>query len=79
MTQVTKAMKEKFFEDVSKIVKYYCNENTPLELLKLDSMMRSEVLFLIDDLYHVDAWGLKFEDHTTMGQVLEAALAYDRS
>jgi hypothetical protein len=62
--------KEKFYLEVSRLVHKAVSPTTLISSLKLDSMTRSEVIFLIEDIWGKDCWGMRVSDFVTFEEML---------
>lgn len=65
--------KTSFFNDLTAIFKTHIDEDTTIESIRhdFDSMARSEVIFLIEDNWEVDLWGVKLLEFKTFGDIIK--------
>jgi acyl carrier protein len=70
MTQLDQQKKQKFYDEVSKLLKTVVVDATLVSDLSMDSMSRSEIIFLIEDIFGVDCWGKRIQDYVTLEDLL---------
>lgn len=68
MIQLTERMKSELLQGFARVVGQTVTESTKLDELatKLDSMSRSEMIFVIEDVTNVDVWGLNLKEFLTI-------------
>lgn len=74
-TQQIVLKKQRFFSEMSSLLGEEVTESTSIAKINPDSMMRSEIVFLTEDIFDVDIWEKVFlKDFETFGAYVDAAL-----